>query len=163
KARPKAMVFQQAFREYLKARQSATKQTAQQQQEGEITAATGMLSVRHAMDTAWSKQMDKYGNHLSFLATVGATAPFIGLFGTVWGIIDAFQNIGISQNTSLATVAPGIAEALIATAMGLFAAIPAVITYNSLTNSTDRLLNEYENFAETFLSTLQRDASLSKK
>ncbi|WP_232507765.1 protein TolQ [Ghiorsea bivora] len=151
KASPQAMVFQQAFREYLKARQAA-----QQQQEGEVTAATGMLSVRHAMDTAWSKQMDQYGHHLSFLATVGATAPFIGLFGTVWGIIDAFQNIGISQNTSLATVAPGIAEALVATAFGLLAAIPAVIAYNTFSAKMKVLNGRLDDFTHEFMNILAR-------
>ncbi|MDQ6976665.1 MAG: protein TolQ [Ghiorsea sp.] len=155
-ASPQAMVFQQAFREYVRARQAATKQTAQQQQEGEITAATGMLSVRHAMDTAWSKQMDKYGYHLSFLATVGATAPFIGLFGTVWGIIDAFQNIGITQNTSLATVAPGIAEALVATAFGLLAAIPAVIAYNTFSAKMKALNTSLDDFTHEFMNILAR-------
>jgi len=150
-ASPQAMVFQQAFREYVRARQAA-----QQQQEGEITAATGMLSVRHAMDTAWSKQMDKYGYHLSFLATVGATAPFIGLFGTVWGIIDAFQNIGITQNTSLATVAPGIAEALVATAFGLLAAIPAVIAYNTFSAKMKALNTSLDDFTHEFMNILAR-------
>lgn len=151
KTSPQAMVFQQAFREYLRARQAA-----QQQQESGMTGATGMLGVRHALDMAWSKQMDQYGGYLSFLATVGATAPFIGLFGTVWGIIDAFQNIGLTQNTSLATVAPGIAEALVATAFGLLAAIPAVIAYNAFSAKMKALNGSLDDFSHEFMNILAR-------
>ncbi|MDQ7003142.1 MAG: protein TolQ [Ghiorsea sp.] len=150
-ASPQATVFEQAFREYLRARKAA-----QQQQESGMTGATGMLGVRHALDMAWSKQMDKYGGYLSFLATVGATAPFIGLFGTVWGIIDAFQNIGLTQNTSLATVAPGIAEALVATAFGLLAAIPAVIAYNTFSAKMKALNSSLDDFSHEFMNILAR-------
>lgn len=148
---PQAMVFQHAFREYLRARQAV-----QDNQEQGNTPNTGVLSVRHALDSAWSKQMDTYGAGLSFLATVGATAPFIGLFGTVWGIIDAFQSIGISQNTSLATVAPGIAEALVATAFGLLAAIPAVIAYNAFSGQMKTLNSKLDDFGHEFISILSR-------
>ncbi len=116
------------------------------------------LNIRHAIDHAWTVQMHKFGAGLSFLATVGSTAPFIGLFGTVWGIIDAFQNIGLTQNTSLATVAPGIAEALVATAFGLLAAIPAVIAYNAFTGKMKQLNSRLDGFATEFMSVLTHHA-----
>ncbi len=116
------------------------------------------LNIRHAIDHAWTAQMHKFGAGLSFLATVGSTAPFIGLFGTVWGIIDAFQNIGLTQNTSLATVAPGIAEALVATAFGLLAAIPAVIAYNAFTGKMKQLNSRLDGFATEFMSVLTQHA-----
>ncbi|MDX8387836.1 MAG: protein TolQ [Ghiorsea sp.] len=150
KQSPQSAMFQHAFREYFRVRKSAA------ESEQELPAASGMLSVRHAIDSEWSKQMDLYGTHLSFLATVGATAPFIGLFGTVWGIIDAFQSIGISQNTSLATVAPGIAEALVATAFGLLAAIPAVIAYNTFSGKMKNLNTKLDAFANEFINILSR-------
>jgi biopolymer transport protein TolQ len=89
---------------------------------------------------------------LTFLATVGSTAPFIGLFGTVWGIMNSFQSIAISKNTSLAVVAPGIAEALFATALGLLAAIPAVVAYNKFTSDSKRYSTRLENFSQSFIS-----------
>jgi len=116
------------------------------------------LNIRHAVDHAWTAQMHKFGAGLSFLATVGSTAPFIGLFGTVWGIIDAFQNIGLTQNTSLATVAPGIAEALVATAFGLLAAIPAVIAYNAFTGKMKTLNSSLDGFVTEFMSVLTQYA-----
>ena len=98
------------------------------------------------------KQMVKLEKGFTFLATVGSTAPFIGLFGTVWGIMNSFQSIAISRNTSLAIVAPGIAEALFATALGLLAAIPAVIAYNKYNNDSKKYLQKLENFSKRFLS-----------
>ena len=98
------------------------------------------------------KQMEKIENGYTFLATVGSTAPFIGLFGTVWGIMNSFQSIAISRNTSLAIVAPGIAEALFATALGLLAAIPAVIAYNKFNNDTKNYVARLDNFSKRFLS-----------
>ena len=98
------------------------------------------------------KQMAKLDKGFTFLATVGSTAPFIGLFGTVWGIMNSFQSIAISRNTSLAIVAPGIAEALFATALGLLAAIPAVIAYNKFTSESRKYNNRIENFSKRFLS-----------
>ena len=97
-------------------------------------------------------------NHLPFLATVGSVSPYIGLFGTVWGIMNAFRALGNVQQATIAMVAPGIAEALVATAMGLFAAIPAVIAYNRFANDAERLGNRYENFLEEFAAVLQRQA-----
>ena len=98
------------------------------------------------------KQISKIEKGFTFLATVGSTAPFIGLFGTVWGIMNSFQSIAISRNTSLAIVAPGIAEALFATALGLLAAIPAVVAYNKYNNDSKKYLQKLENFSKKFLS-----------
>lgn len=111
-----------------------------------------------AMRIALSREADIIDHHLPFLATVGSISPYIGLFGTVWGIMNSFTALGNVQQATLAMVAPGIAEALIATAIGLFAAIPAVIFYNRFATDVDRLLNRYENFAEEFSTVLQRQA-----
>ncbi len=104
------------------------------------------------LETGIDKQMTKIGRGFTFLATVGSTAPFIGLFGTVWGIMNSFQSIAISRNTSLAIVAPGIAEALFATALGLLAAIPAVVAYNKFNNDSIRYSQRLENFSKRFLT-----------
>ena len=104
------------------------------------------------LETGIDKQMTKIGRGFTFLATVGSTAPFIGLFGTVWGIMNSFQSIAISRNTSLAIVAPGIAEALFATALGLLAAIPAVVAYNKFNNDSIRFSQRLENFSKRFLT-----------
>lgn len=109
-----------------------------------------------AMRIAMSREADLVEQHLPFLATVGSISPYIGLFGTVWGIMNSFTALGNVQQATLAMVAPGIAEALIATAIGLFAAIPAVIFYNRFATEVDRLLNRYENFSEEFSTVLQR-------
>ncbi|MFK7891812.1 MAG: protein TolQ [Granulosicoccus sp.] len=111
-----------------------------------------------AMRIAVSREADVIENHLPFLATVGSISPYIGLFGTVWGIMNSFTALGNVQQATLAMVAPGIAEALIATAIGLFAAIPAVIFYNRFATDVDRLLNRYDNFTEEFITVLQRQA-----
>jgi len=108
--------------------------------------------IKSVMDVAIDKEVEKYENKLTFLATVGSVAPFIGLFGTVWGIMNSFQSIAISRNTSLAIVAPGIAEALFATALGLLAAIPAVVAYNKFTSSSRKYTQKLENFTQTFIS-----------
>ena len=104
------------------------------------------------LETGIEKQMSKISKGFTFLATVGSTAPFIGLFGTVWGIMNSFQSIAISRNTSLAIVAPGIAEALFATALGLLAAIPAVIAYNKFSNDSKKYSQKLENFSKRFIS-----------
>ena len=104
------------------------------------------------LETGIEKQMSKISRGYTFLATVGSTAPFIGLFGTVWGIMNSFQSIAISRNTSLAIVAPGIAEALFATALGLLAAIPAVIAYNKFNNDAIKYSQKLENFSKSFLT-----------
>ena len=104
------------------------------------------------LEASIEQQMEKIEKSYTFLATVGSTAPFIGLFGTVWGIMNSFQSIAISRNTSLAIVAPGIAEALFATALGLLAAIPAVIAYNKFSSDSKKYLQKLENFSKRFLS-----------
>ena len=108
------------------------------------------------MDVAVGKEVDSLQSGLAILATVGSTAPFIGLFGTVWGIINAFIEIAEQQNTNLAVVAPGIAEALLATGLGLLAAIPAVIFYNKLSADSERIISGYESFADEFSTILSR-------
>jgi len=111
-----------------------------------------------AMRIAVAREADIVEQHLPFLASVGSVSPYIGLFGTVWGIMNSFTALGNVQQATLAMVAPGIAEALIATAVGLFAAIPAVIFYNRFATEIDRLLNRYENFSDEFATVLQRQA-----
>ncbi len=112
--------------------------------------------ITHAMDVTLNRELDQLERYLSFLATVGSTAPFVGLFGTVWGIMNSFQSIGLSKNTSLAIVAPGIAEALFATALGLVAAIPAVIAYNKLNSDLERYSTRLESFGTEFRALLGR-------
>ena len=104
------------------------------------------------LEVGIEKQMSKIDKGFTFLATVGSTAPFIGLFGTVWGIMNSFQSIAISRNTSLAIVAPGIAEALFATALGLLAAIPAVVAYNKFNTDSEKYFKKLENFSKRFLT-----------
>jgi len=108
--------------------------------------------TKRVVDVAIDKQIEKYEKNLTFLATVGSVAPFVGLFGTVWGIMNSFQSIDISRNTSLAIVAPGIAEALFATALGLLAAIPAVVAYNKFSSDSRRYTQKLENFTQSFLT-----------
>ena len=108
--------------------------------------------VLQALSSSIDKEMEIVEKKLTFLATVGSTAPFIGLFGTVWGIMNSFQSIAISKNTSLAIVAPGIAEALFATALGLLAAIPAVVAYNKFTSDSRKYSTRLENFSQSFIS-----------
>ena len=114
--------------------------------------------AQRSMRIAMNKEVDHLETNLSFLATVGSTSPYIGLFGTVWGIMNSFQALGTVQQATIAMVAPGISEALIATAMGLFAAIPAVIAYNRYSNDAERLINRYDNFLEEFTAILHRHA-----
>ena len=121
---------------------------------GMIAGATARID--RSMDVAIAKEAEALQSSLPVLATVGSTAPFVGLFGTVWGIMQAFVGIAASQNTSLAVVAPGIAEALLATALGLLAAIPAVIFYNKLSADSDRIVAGYEAFADEFATILSR-------
>jgi biopolymer transport protein TolQ len=108
------------------------------------------------MRAAHQREMDVLESHLPFLASVGSVSPYIGLFGTVWGIMNAFRGLSNVQQATLASVAPGIAEALVATAIGLFAAIPAVIAYNRYATEIDRLAIRFESFMEEFLNILQR-------
>jgi biopolymer transport protein TolQ len=126
-----------------------------QREDGQMIAGA-QARIDRSMDVAIAKEAEGLQSGLPVLATVGSTAPFVGLFGTVWGIMHAFIGIAESQNTSLAVVAPGIAEALLATALGLVAAIPAVIFYNKLSTDADRLVGSYEAFADEFSTILSR-------
>ncbi len=116
------------------------------------SSAVQSARVERVLEISTEEQMKNIEKNFTFLATVGSTAPFIGLFGTVWGIMNSFQSIAISRNTSLAIVAPGIAEALFATALGLLAAIPAVVAYNKFNSDSKRYLSRIENFCKRFLS-----------
>ena len=133
---PMALVFKDAMQNLLKRRSK--------------TDLNNRMTT--LLETGIEKQMSKISKGFTFLATVGSTAPFIGLFGTVWGIMNSFQSIAISRNTSLAIVAPGIAEALFATALGLLAAIPAVIAYNKFNNDSLKYSQKLENFSRRFLT-----------
>jgi biopolymer transport protein TolQ len=137
-------VFRAGFREFSRLRQQSRDPDAV------------MDGVQRAMRVAFSREQERLEAHLPFLATVGSTSPYVGLFGTVWGIMNSFRGLATAQQATLATVAPGISEALIATAMGLFAAIPAVIAYNRFAARSDALLKNYETFAEEFSSILHR-------
>lgn len=146
---PMAAVFAAAMREW---RRSAAKGrwTGNGVQEGL------QQRIERVMQVTMGREMDRLERYMIFLASVGSTAPFVGLFGTVWGIMNSFQAIGITKNTSLAVVAPGIAEALFATALGLVAAIPAVVAYNKLTNDLGRYANRLESFSGEFSAILSR-------
>ncbi|GJL83468.1 MAG: protein TolQ [marine bacterium B5-7] len=123
-----------------------------------ITRSELVDGVHRAMRVALTREIEILESSLSFLATVGSTSPYIGLFGTVWGIMNSFRSLGSMQHVTIATVAPGISEALIATAMGLFAAIPAVIAYNRFNSTSEQLISRYEVFVEEFLSIVNRQA-----
>ncbi|MCZ6869490.1 MAG: protein TolQ [Pseudomonadales bacterium] len=138
-------VFVAGFKEYQRL-------TAQGGTDGDAV----MQGVQRAMRVALAREEENLSRHLSFLATVGSTSPYVGLFGTVWGIMHSFRNLASVSQATLATVAPGISEALIATAMGLFAAIPAVIGYNRFASKVDALMNRYDTFADEFSSILHR-------
>ncbi|MBL8496463.1 protein TolQ [Nitrosomonas sp. JL21] len=118
-----------------------------------------MESTRRAMRATYQREMDYLESHLSFLATVGSVSPYIGLLGTVWGIMNSFRSLSSVTQATIAHVAPGIAEALIATAMGLFAAIPAVVAYNRYASRTDQLATRFESFMEELSNVLQRRAA----
>ena len=140
-------IFEAGFKEYLKLKSRS----------GSDIGAL-MDGTRRAMKATFQRELDYLEAHLSFLATVGSVSPYIGLFGTVWGIMNSFRSLTNMAQATLAQVAPGMAEALIATAIGLFAAIPAVIAYNKYTAEIDRLANRYESFMEEFTNILQRQA-----
>jgi biopolymer transport protein TolQ len=143
-------IFHAGFREFARLRENAG---------GDAMAL--VEGARRAMRVAMSRELDHLEGHLSFLATVGSTSPYVGLFGTVWGIMNAFHALGNVKQATLNLVAPGIAEALIATAIGLFAAIPAVVAYNRYANQVQRLENHYEEFVEEFSNILQRQAHMA--
>ena len=149
-ADPMASVFAAAMREWRRssARRIATK--------GDDIRASMRQRIEQVMSLTMGREMERLESNLSFLASVGSTAPFIGLFGTVWGIMNSFQSIAATKNTSLAVVAPGIAEALFATALGLIAAIPAVIAFNKISNDLGRYANRLENFSAEFGAILSR-------
>ena len=144
---PKGMekIFEAGFKEF-----------ARLKKQNGIDADAIMEGAQRAMRVALNKEVELLETSLSFLATVGSTSPYIGLFGTVWGIMNSFRALGNVQQATISMVAPGIAEALIATAMGLFAAIPAVIAYNRYSNDVERLINRYDTFMEEFSSILHR-------
>ncbi len=125
----------------------------------EFSKAREIDAARRAMKATYQREMDLLEANLPFLASVGSVSPYIGLFGTVWGIMHAFKGLSNVQNATLAAVAPGIAEALVATAIGLFAAIPAVVAYNSNATEIDRLAIRFETFMEEFTNILQRQAA----
>ncbi len=140
-----ASIFRSGFKEYIRLRQV---------EENDPLAV--VQGSERSMRVALSREIDRLETNLSFLATVGSTSPYIGLFGTVWGIMQSFHALGNVKQATLALVAPGISEALIATAIGLFAAIPAVIAYNRYSYQVERLHNRYEEFMEEFSTLLQR-------
>ncbi|PHR63435.1 MAG: protein TolQ [Idiomarina sp.] len=144
-------LFHAGFKEFARLRKN---ETLSQQQ---------MLDASYrAMRVVHSRELDRLESNLSFLATIGSISPYVGLFGTVWGIMNAFIGLGAVQQATLAMVAPGIAEALIATAMGLFAAIPAVIAYNRFSYRVEKVDNQYVNFMDELMAILQRQGSQSK-
>ena len=128
-----------------------------------IDSDTIILSVQRNMQAALTKEQSLLEKHLPFLATVASVSPYIGLFGTVWGIMNSFRGLAGSSQATLSAVAPGISEALIATAIGLFAAIPALIAYNKYISDSDRLISSFEGFKEEFSSVLHRDIQSDKK
>jgi biopolymer transport protein TolQ len=143
---PMERIFASGMREYQKLR------------ERRITDASSLMDgARRAMRASYQREMDVVETHLSFLASVGSVSPYVGLFGTVWGIMHAFNGLAALAQVTLATVAPGIAEALVATAIGLFAAIPAVVAYNRFARDIDRIAIRLETFMEEFSNILQRN------
>jgi len=139
-------IFESGFREFARARKA------------ELDDSSVVRSAHRAMKVAMSREVEMLDSNLSFLATVGSVSPYVGLFGTVWGIMESFRALAGVQQATMAMVAPGISEALIATAMGLLAAIPAVIAYNKFANEVDSMVIRYENFLEEFTGILQRQA-----
>ena len=145
---PMERIFASGMREFLKLRERRV-----------ADASTLLDGARRAMRASYQRELDLVESNLSFLASVGSVSPYVGLFGTVWGIMHAFIGLSNLQQVTLATVAPGIAEALVATAIGLFAAIPAVIAFNRFARDIDRIAIQMETFIEEFSNILQRNAS----
>jgi biopolymer transport protein TolQ len=146
---PLARIFEAGMGEFIKGKQASR---------DALDVSAVLDGARRAMRAAFHRELDSLDTHLNFLASVGSVSPYIGLLGTVWGIMNAFRGLGSVQQATLATVAPGIAEALIATAIGLFAAIPAVVAYNRFTHDIDRLAIRFESFVEEFSNILQRQS-----
>jgi biopolymer transport protein TolQ len=144
---PMERIFASGMREFLKLR------------EKRLDAGAQLDGARRAMRASFQREMDTIESNLSFLASVASVSPYVGLFGTVWGIMHAFVGLSNMQQVTLATVAPGIAEALVATAIGLFAAIPAVVAYNRFARDIDRIAIHLETFTEEFTNILQRNAT----
>ena len=144
---PMERIFASGMREFLKLR------------EKRLDGGAQLDGARRAMRASFQREMDVIESHLSFLASVGSVSPYVGLFGTVWGIMHAFVGLSNMTQVTLANVAPGIAEALVATAIGLFAAIPAVVAYNRFARDIDRIAIQLETFIEEFSNILQRNAS----
>ena len=147
---PMERIFASGMREFQKLRERHVQDSA-----------VLMEGARRAMRASYQRELDALESNLSFLASVGSVSPYVGLFGTVWGIMHSFTGLASMQQVSLSTVAPGIAEALVATAIGLFAAIPAVIAYNRFAHEIDRMANRLETFQEEFSNILQRSSSAS--
>jgi biopolymer transport protein TolQ len=141
-------IFEAGFREFAKLRSGQRAADASDMVDG----------ARRAMRATFQREMDFLERHLAFLASTGSVSPYVGLFGTVWGIMHAFRSLANVQQATLAQVAPGIAEALVATAIGLFAAIPAVVAYNRYSHDIERLANRFESFMEEFSNILHRQA-----
>jgi biopolymer transport protein TolQ len=141
-------IFESGFREFAKLRN----------QRAATEPSVMVDGARRAMRATYQREMDHLERHLAFLASTGSVSPYVGLFGTVWGIMHAFRSLANVQQATLAQVAPGIAEALVATAIGLFAAIPAVVAYNRYSHQIDRLAIRFESFMEEFSNILQRQA-----
>ncbi|ACT51639.1 MULTISPECIES: protein TolQ [Methylovorus] len=146
RAQGMASIFEAGFKEYAKLKR-----------QGGLEISDVTQSAQRAMRASYNREMDDLDSHLPFLASVGSVSPYIGLFGTVWGIMNAFRGLSNMAQATLSHVAPGIAEALVATAIGLFAAIPAVIAYNRFASAVDRLAVRYESFMEEFTNILQRN------
>jgi len=140
-------IFQSGYREFVRLRD-----------EQHLNPETLFNGAQRAMRVALTREIERLEQHLSFLATVGSVSPYVGLFGTVWGIMNSFRGLAGAQQATIAMVAPGISEALIATAMGLFAAIPAVIAYNKYASEVEQLEMHYDNFKEEFAAILHRQA-----
>jgi len=146
-----ARIFEAGMGEFIKGKQAAA--TSRDMNMGDV-----LDGARRAMRAAFQREMDALDAHLAFLASVGSVSPYIGLLGTVWGIMNAFRGLANVQQATLSAVAPGIAEALIATAIGLFAAIPAVVAYNRFSHDIERLAIRFESFVEEFSNILQRQS-----
>ncbi len=144
-------IFYAGMGEYIKGKNAMTGHSTQD-------AVALLDGARRAMRAAYQREMDALESHLAFLASVGSVSPYVGLFGTVWGIMNAFRGLANVHQATLATVAPGIAEALVATAIGLFAAIPAVVAYNRYSHDIDRLSIRFETFIEELSNILQRQS-----
>jgi biopolymer transport protein TolQ len=142
-------IFESGMGEFIKGKASFAGK-------GNVDSGSMIDGARRAMRAAYQREMDALESHLAFLASVGSVSPYVGLFGTVWGIMNAFRGLANVQQATLAAVAPGIAEALIATAIGLFAAIPAVVAFNRYSHDIDRLAIRFESFIEEFSNILQR-------